>query len=79
MLQSLKGGFSIKITAESSCLSMAVTQMEGLKILKWEVQIPCFGLMLLLLLHITQHVKDVLSSAAAIKMQVHLQAHEHWH
>lgn len=32
MLQSLKGGFSIKITAESSCLNMDVTQMEGLKI-----------------------------------------------
>lgn len=35
--------------------------------------------MLLLLLHITQYVKDLFSSAAAIKMQVHLQAHEHWH
>lgn len=35
--------------------------------------------MLLLLLHITQYVKDLFSSAAAIKMQVHLQAQQHWH
>lgn len=35
--------------------------------------------MLLFLLHITQHFKDVFSSAAAIKMQIHLQSHEHWH
>lgn len=30
----------------------------------------------LFLLHITQHVKDLLSSAAANEMQIHLQAHE---
>lgn len=68
MLQSLKGGFSIKSTAERICLSMDVTQMEGLKILEVRGSNTMFWFNVLLLLHITQPVKNLFSSAAAIKM-----------
>lgn len=55
---------------------MDVIQMEGLKILevRGSNTMLCFNV--LSLLHITQHIKDLLSSAAANKMQIHLQAHE---